>query len=78
MRFLGIARGSVRELECQMLLSRDLGYMPEDVWATLDVDTDEISRMLNGLIRSFQSGHTYRMAHPSHRSIPIEDLGRDS
>jgi four helix bundle protein len=52
-RFLRIARGSVRELECQMLLSRDLGYLPNDVWAALDRESDEISRMLNGLIRSF-------------------------
>jgi four helix bundle protein len=52
-RFLRIARGSVRELECQLLLSRDLGYMPPDLWIALDRDSQDISRMLNGLIRSF-------------------------
>ena len=30
-RFLRIARGSVRELDCQMLLSRDLGYLCKEV-----------------------------------------------
>lgn len=58
-RLLRIARGSVRELECQMLLSRDLGYLPKDVWAAQDVESDEISRMLSGLIRSFQSSHPH-------------------
>jgi four helix bundle protein len=52
-RFLRIARGSVRELECQLLLSRELGYLEQQIWTDLDRDTEEISRMLNGLIRSF-------------------------
>ena len=51
--FLRIARGSVRELECQLLLSRDLGYLPSEAWAALDRDSQDISRMLHGLIRSF-------------------------
>jgi four helix bundle protein len=53
-RFLQIARGSVRELECQLLLSRDLGYLPPAVHAKLDADSQDISRMLNGLIRTFR------------------------
>ena len=46
--FLRIARGSVRELECQLLLSRDLEYLADDVWTDLDTATHEISRMLRG------------------------------
>ena len=53
-RFLRIARGSVRELECQLMLSRDLGYMQSGVYTKLDSDSQEISRMLNRLIRSFR------------------------
>jgi four helix bundle protein len=53
-RFLRIARGSTREMEAQLLLSRDLGYLTHDVWAGLDADCQEISRMLNALIRSFR------------------------
>ncbi len=56
-RFLKIARGSVRELECQLLLSRELGYVTPGVWTKLDGDPPEISRMLNGLIRSFRVAH---------------------
>ncbi|MFL5448877.1 MAG: four helix bundle protein [Gemmatimonadales bacterium] len=53
-RFLKIARGSVREIECQLLLSRDLGYLPRETWASLDRDSEIISKMLNGLVRSLQ------------------------
>jgi four helix bundle protein len=54
-RFLRIARGSVCEVECQLLLSRDLGYLKADGWAALDADCREVSKMLNGLIRSFHT-----------------------
>lgn len=53
--FLRIARGSVRELECQLLLSRDLGYLSSDVWTDLDAGTQETSRMLNGLVHTVRS-----------------------
>ena len=35
-RFLQIARGSVRELECQLILSRDLGYLQSAQYTKLD------------------------------------------
>jgi four helix bundle protein len=53
-RFLQIARGSIRELECQLLLSCKLGYLQQDAHGELDAASQEISRMLNGLIRSFR------------------------
>jgi four helix bundle protein len=49
-RFLNIARGSVCEVECQLLLSRDVGYLKPDAWETLDGNCREIGSMLNGLI----------------------------
>lgn len=68
-RFLRIARGSVRELECQLLLSRDLGYLPPEVWSQLDTDSQEISRMLNGLIRSLQPDLDARKPNPDARLL---------
>ncbi len=44
--FLRIARGSVREVESQLLLSRDLGYVTEDIWMTMDATAQGISKML--------------------------------
>jgi four helix bundle protein len=48
--FLRVARGSVREIECQLLLSRDLNYLSPDTWTQLDGATQEVSKMLNRLV----------------------------
>jgi four helix bundle protein len=54
-RFLQIAHGSACEVECQLLLSRDLGYLQSDKWMALDADCRELGKMLNGLIGSLRS-----------------------
>jgi four helix bundle protein len=48
--FLRIARGSTRELECQLLLARDLDYLRESAWQNLDSECQQVSKMLAGLI----------------------------
>jgi four helix bundle protein len=53
--FLRIARGSVRELECQLLLARDLSHIGEETGTNLNESCDEISRMLTGLIGTVRS-----------------------
>ncbi len=37
--------------ECQLLLARDLGYLPNDVHHQLDAQINEVKRMLNAFIR---------------------------
>ena len=49
-QFLGIARGSLRELETQVLLAQRLGYVDVQSSSELADIMDEISRMLNRLI----------------------------
>ncbi len=61
-RFFRIARGSLCELECQLLLCRDIGFLKRELWSPLDNECHEIGRMMNGLIRSCSS------KHPSFRS----------
>jgi four helix bundle protein len=51
-RFLKMARGSICEIECQFLLSRDVVYLRLGDWEKLDSSCREIGKMLNGLIRS--------------------------
>ena len=46
-RFLSIAAGSVSEVEYQILLSRDLGYVEENTYRTLSKQVIEIKRMLS-------------------------------
>lgn len=51
-RFLGIAAGSASEAEYQLLLARDLDYLPADVHRQLDTEINEVKRMLNSFIRA--------------------------
>ena len=46
-RFLSIAAGSASELEYQILLSRDLGFIDEDAYRILSTQVIEVKRMLS-------------------------------
>lgn len=50
--FLSIALGSACELETQLLLSKDLGYMPLNIVEQLTNDVQNIIKMLAALIKS--------------------------
>jgi four helix bundle protein len=49
-RFLGIALGSASELEYQLLLARDLGYLNLTDYDEAAGEIVEVKRMLGGLI----------------------------
>lgn len=51
-QFTSIAKGSAGELKYHMLLSKDLGYISIDDYNFIINELEEISKMLNGLIRS--------------------------
>jgi four helix bundle protein len=51
--FTVIARGSVLELEAQLVIALDLEYVSGDVAAQLIEASIEIGRMLNAMIRYF-------------------------
>ena len=54
-QFLGVARGSLKELETQLLISIDLGYTSkEQADMCLDL-ADEVGRMLNALIKALEN-----------------------
>lgn len=53
-RFLRVARGSLYELDTQLLFSLRLGYLPPPEHAALQSETDECGRILAGLIRSLE------------------------
>jgi four helix bundle protein len=53
LRFLFIARGSLAELETQLLIANDLGYI-NDVKPAL-IELEHVSGLLNGLIRNLKS-----------------------
>ncbi|HTW58222.1 MAG TPA: four helix bundle protein [Terriglobales bacterium] len=50
--FLGNARGSLMEVETQILIARDLGYLRQDEGENLLGVAAEVGRILNGLLSS--------------------------
>ena len=51
-RFISIAMGSLAELETQILLSKDLGYIEDQVRDEILEETNTIGRMLRGLAKA--------------------------
>lgn len=53
-QFLAHALGSLMEIETQILLAADLGYLEETKAETLLQRTAELAKILHGLLRSLQ------------------------
>jgi len=51
-QFLAISRGSLLELETQVLIAEDLGFLGTENRQLLLAKTDEVLRMLNALMKS--------------------------
>jgi len=50
-RYLYISSGSAHELEYLILVSKDLHFIPEDLYFKLNSDINEIKKMVAALIR---------------------------
>ena len=57
-RFLFHARGSLLELQTQILIARGLEYLKEEQAAKLTNETDALGRGLNGLIQAVRGKRT--------------------
>lgn len=53
-RFLQIARGSASELEYELLLAHDLGFITDVRYGCLQGTVNEIERMLTALVQRIQ------------------------
>jgi four helix bundle protein len=53
--FLHNALGSTKECENHLLLSKDLGYIKEKEFFELNLQTEQIGKMLNALIKQVQN-----------------------
>ena len=56
-QFLGHSRGSLLELETQLLISARLGYLDADPCHRLQAKVTEVARILNGLLTSLGISH---------------------
>lgn len=54
-RFVQMAFGSACELECQFLLSRDLGFLASPAHAELENSLQQVKRMLAALLRKLKA-----------------------
>jgi four helix bundle protein len=49
-RFALIANGSANELQCQVLVARDLGYISQQIYGEIEKELAQITSMLSGLV----------------------------
>ena len=54
-RFLWMSNGSAKELDYQLLLSFDLGYIADSDYQNLLTQVNEVKRMLAGLIGTIKN-----------------------
>lgn len=52
--FLGMAKGSLLEVETQLIISRHLEYVSTVTARDLENDCEEVSRLLNGLMKAIR------------------------
>ena len=53
-QFIGIAKGSAGEMKYQLLLGRDLKYIPKDTYSILLPEYERVSQMLTKLAKSLE------------------------
>ncbi len=54
-RFVDIAMGSSFELRCQLLISRDLGYIEQKQYELFESKIIEVNKMLGGLLKKLRA-----------------------
>jgi four helix bundle protein len=64
-QFLLIARGSLMELETHVIMSRGLTFLSEQQSGELQIQIQEVGRMLNGLIQSLRKARAPETAAAS-------------
>ena len=57
LQFLYLARGSLEETKYLLLLSKDLGYLDEDLYQDLQAGCEHVGKMLSGLIKHLKALH---------------------
>ena len=58
-RFLGIAKGSCAEVRAQLYIGRETKILPDQLARTLIRETRELSKMLQGLIKTLKTEQHY-------------------
>ena len=56
--FYSFANGSLVEIQSQILISKDLGYIDQDIFNVLYGETILVQKLINGLIKSLKKHNT--------------------
>src|SRR5579872_4955957 len=64
-RFFQMPLGSICELEFQMVISNDLGFIDQESSMTLAKDIEELGRMLGALTKTIRESNTLSMKKAS-------------
>lgn len=54
LQFYYTAKGSLTELQNHLLIAKDVGYLAKEIFNTTAEKTIEVSKLLNGLIKSIK------------------------
>jgi four helix bundle protein len=54
-RFYDMARASLHEVQAQMIVAKDIGFLPEDTYNTFEEGAVEVHKLLTGLINKTRS-----------------------
>lgn len=54
-RFVQVALGSAAEVDCQLLIARDLEYLPGNTYDQLQSELQKAKKMLNSLLRTLRN-----------------------
>lgn len=57
-QFYRIAQGSITEVQNQLLIAKDIGYLDKNIFSKLANQTILVNKLMNGLIRSSKSKNT--------------------
>jgi four helix bundle protein len=61
-RYLDSARGTANDLEYQLLLARDLGYLTEEEHTVLTEEVTEVKKMLSGFLKTVRGRISGKLA----------------
>jgi len=72
-RFIVIARGSLAELETQILISKNLAYISDEILQPLYEDVNRLARMVNGLISKLDERLNIESVPTPHFPVPMSN-----
>ena len=72
LHFLAISQGSLAELETQLLIATELGFLPEQMLESLLAMANDVGKMIRGLQKTLRARSGKRTSSPESRVSSLE------